>query len=751
MKLQDIAQRPIRLDRQEISGFSKIATLKNWTQGTSPTDNSAYNVLIASSIRNTEVPTDKAYALMGILNVRFPAFPAEGLPRALSRLFDEKIIVSNDISIFNWSGKYFGSAIQGRSLYPSCIEAYQNHAAVASRPGDRDINKLVLDISGSDRPKKERIIKLIVGILLNDMFKLVKAMDYKALHDGFIEVFVQLITSIRLLPLDELEKVNEELGDLQSKIMDLSESYEKEKRNKKQHRHDSEENISGSPNECQKDEVRPHVEEEESQRNTQCEIQPTAENNASCSPNEYQEDNIEPPREEEGSQKKGSRLGIRRKVAKMTSELSAPMNKLVKNESPLSLLDKLKAKKTPETPKEPSEFEKKMSVFRNELEEIEKRLNGMKKVSPEADEHSISFTVTDSIRKPLDFTALESKCHNPIVISSSGISGTFDIQRIFVTMLDPKQLRAQIKKSVSGQTIEGWCTVSTGFAYLLVNFNCEKDILEQQLDMSEVIQETLLKDPRTELILDYPLDETSSIITSTPLGETMEKVKEKQKEKQDDSSISGEAGGIKKEQSDAQRLLVKCIDMIQEPDLHAVAGEWVLARFSDVPAAEWFLGRLELGTGNKFYARRISTDGFTFANAIPSKGLTEYWEQVMMGKKDIACDALLYAMESKRMRHDADNYVKGKEQKDTESSKGSDSQARTSLIPTVIQKLAKGAARLGAWSIHQIADDMIENVDSYSLKNVPSQLHSAVLALGSTDLEGLKPAMFRSGINIHMF
>lgn len=49
---------------------------------------------------------------MGILGVRFPAFPAEGLTKALARSMDEVVIASNDVSVFNWSGKHNGSPIR---------------------------------------------------------------------------------------------------------------------------------------------------------------------------------------------------------------------------------------------------------------------------------------------------------------------------------------------------------------------------------------------------------------------------------------------------------------------------------------------------------------------------------------------------------------------------------------------------------------------------------------------------------------
>lgn len=62
---------------------------------------------------------------MGILGVRFPAFPEEGLTKALARSMDEVVFASNDVSVFNWSGKHNGSPIRGRSLYASNISGFR--------------------------------------------------------------------------------------------------------------------------------------------------------------------------------------------------------------------------------------------------------------------------------------------------------------------------------------------------------------------------------------------------------------------------------------------------------------------------------------------------------------------------------------------------------------------------------------------------------------------------------------------------
>ncbi|KAJ6078639.1 hypothetical protein N7467_008392 [Penicillium canescens] len=98
--LVDLTDEAIIADRKAISKFSKVENLTKWITGDGLLDSSASTSLVTASSRQTTVPTDQAYSLMGILGVRFPAFPAEGLPNALARLLDEVVISYND-SVFN--------------------------------------------------------------------------------------------------------------------------------------------------------------------------------------------------------------------------------------------------------------------------------------------------------------------------------------------------------------------------------------------------------------------------------------------------------------------------------------------------------------------------------------------------------------------------------------------------------------------------------------------------------------------------
>lgn len=52
--------------------------------------------------RETTVPEDRAYSLMGIFDVNMPLIYGEGAPKAFRRLQEEIVKTSSDLSIFAW-------------------------------------------------------------------------------------------------------------------------------------------------------------------------------------------------------------------------------------------------------------------------------------------------------------------------------------------------------------------------------------------------------------------------------------------------------------------------------------------------------------------------------------------------------------------------------------------------------------------------------------------------------------------------
>ncbi|RYP50215.1 hypothetical protein DL768_004236 [Monosporascus sp. mg162] len=151
---------------------------------------------------------------------------------------------------------------------------------------------------------------------------------------------------------------------------------------------------------------------------------------------------------------------------------------------------------------------------------------------------------------------------HPIIVSNSGIEGIFDIQRIIVTMIDREKLLQKVAKAVAPtQKISGWCTISTGFAYVAVNFTCEQRISRAQLEVVKAVEDRVIR-----------------------------------------------------EEDRADKLQQD----LEKPDLQLVAGEWVLARFSGAPGAKWFLCYLEPGSTHQFYSHRIAPR--TLIRYSPRKG-----------------------------------------------------------------------------------------------------------------------------------
>ncbi|KAF7630205.1 hypothetical protein AFLA_010833 [Aspergillus flavus NRRL3357] len=174
--LAKLKNHEIRADREHIARFSKVQCLKSWSRGTGRATFFAHSVMNLASARECTVPTDIAYSLMGILGVRFPAFPAEGLTKALARSMDEVVIASNDVSVFNWSGKHNGSPIRGRSLYASNISGFRVENTELQENFDAD-----QELMRYFQPEQSKDILWA----LYDHVKLLKEDDFRTLRNSF--------------------------------------------------------------------------------------------------------------------------------------------------------------------------------------------------------------------------------------------------------------------------------------------------------------------------------------------------------------------------------------------------------------------------------------------------------------------------------------------------------------------------------------------------------------------------------------
>ncbi|KAE8379366.1 hypothetical protein BDV26DRAFT_280371 [Aspergillus bertholletiae] len=367
---------------------------------------------------------------------------------------------------------------------------------------------------------------------------------------------------------------------------------------------------------------------------------------------------------------------------------------------------------------------------------------------------------------------------NPIVLNSSGIKGVFDIQRIVVKMLDSDSLYQKINSAISDkENIDGWCTISTGLALTMVAFSCERHILAQQLDLVDVVEKTVLKDPHDSIDRVSEQPQESEERQNAPGARTEHAASSREdipeevpKLKRQSTEGSGLTTGdeivtMQYGNSQEQRRLSRMLDFVTESNLQAVAGEWVLARFSDAPGAKWFLCRLELGTGAEFYARRIPTDEINFTDAFPERGLVEYWHAFLRVQKSIMCDVLLFYLDSKKAKTYAD-WLGGSivqslsEEGPKDRNKTSDHDEENEDLGDLrlqdynhLSNVRKMVKMIG-WSTRGMLSDVWANglnrhLSDNALKKIPVHLRAAVEALNKKQV--LLPAMFHTGKEVHFF
>ncbi|KAE8151549.1 hypothetical protein BDV25DRAFT_138785 [Aspergillus avenaceus] len=767
-ELQAEIRAPILKDREDIRMIGRLSKLANWAAGIDPSSSAARNVLVTASSRKTTTPTDQAYSLMGILGVQFPAFSAEGLPKALARLLDEVVITFNDVSVFNWSGKHAGTAIRGRSLYPSNINAFKNPIESPDMAVQAQTNIRILELFQADRRQQSHIAKDVVW-LLSKMMKHIKDLKQDCPAAESLARLVKTIQDtvfprLRMVVLD-LQDIVDSLDEAILRIKERKDVERKEKEEKKEQRDKagiwgSRDAINSgfgqltgtmsafSPRGLSAPMSLPTLGFKRSKAEKQVE-----------SDGESQEETLDAIEQEEPSSPTEEET-VREKIENLERKLDAKGNIAGGDYEPIS---KKKNKKEKSSDREPS-------VNKSKAQTEEQADANAQSVEADFPALEDSKTLTPQSTAP----RLDSKsqgrergnrlvCPNPIVVSSAGIRGVFDIQRIVVKMEDEEALRARVVNSIPGQTIDGWCTISTGFAVTLVAFSCDRDTLKQQLDMTEVIRSELGEKPN---------DHESSPQKPSALGRSQERLSDH--EDSEDTLIAGEASQEKpavdknSEGEEApgvdeildkttteQKRVRRMINFIQERDLHAIAGEWVLARFSGVSGADWFLCRLELGSGSDLYGRRIATDAFSFRNAVPEEGLMDYWYQYMTDKKSRICHAAEMYIQRSIMWHGAQqnlgNLVHITHSKDPNDDEFEEllkafGEGSIGKFVDVTVAAGQGAVGMGA-DIY--AKFLQSRIIEGALKKVPSQLQAAVLDLDKG--RHLFPVMFHSGTDVHMF
>ena len=318
-------------------------------------------------------------------------------------------------------------------------------------------------------------------------------------------------------------------------------------------------------------------------------------------------------------------------------------------------------------------------------------------------------------------------CPNPITVTSAGVRGVFDIQRVVIQMKNLKTLRRKVALAVEGEMIEGSCTVSNGFSCVLISFTCTREVLQDQLDITEVIKRQLF--------------ETQN---------------DKSPAKNDDHEEDLTA------ETPRRRNIRRMVQFVQADDPRSIDGEWVLARFSDVEGAEWFLCRFELGSGNKFYGRRIATEAFTFADGIPEAGLVDLWEQFMREQRHLICQFSIATVQRKRQFNRAEKVFDEYREKVDDRLKEYNKDGQEDFAKILKQLVFKSSsiyevaglfycippALLGTY-YWVFAGHLKTKIHEDAIRSVPVILRGAIKAM--SDPRPRFPMMYHPSQDVHMF
>ncbi|KAF7520886.1 hypothetical protein G7054_g12614 [Neopestalotiopsis clavispora] len=741
----------IESDRDTIAEFGQIGQLDSWKQGIARSGFSAESVMQLAYHRKATVPVDHVYSLMGILGVRFPSFGAEGYPKALARLLDEAIVAHNDVSVFNWSGVEMGSPVRGRAMYPASHLAY--------RP-DQDRGRIYNElISVKAQEKRKEIMDIYHRIIsmLRDSINCMKDKGRKGLPLAWIRA---IAVFIREKKFDDLRPHIVDIGKILLYIKDH----------------------------CVPPTQTPQPAEAALPVET-C-TSPTSDDQSVWSSYKPSLPSVHVP----------SSLKMRKFPTFGVSGISKPLVKRHNSEpaEKVAAVDEQISKGDPIAP-EPE--------WKTLDPEVTKYLESLISTSDSSKKEcllpvriqQLSFVVSPQestakkqvVEKSNGFGHLI--CPNPIIINSSGIEGIFDIQRVIVTMIDRQKLLRQVAKAASpNQKISGWCTVSTGFASVLVNFACEQHILQKELNVEQTVEDKVLHGDRAKSL--------RSLMKSG--GETNKKSEDSQPLEKDESSNTDNANDkadFGSQPTKEEKTTARLIEFVQEPHLQLVAGEWVLARFSGAPGAKWFLCYLELGSTHQFYGHRIATTDIDFTSSTIEPGLDRAWKTYMARKKRKMCNILnryLDSTESGAQSHESWSHTtdivqqsyekmiearnqklervlsfgstksttepaltneKSQDSKHAPSSDDDKESPAVGLFDDILDQGKEAAMALGQYTVLAAFEKLCElhanHLDKHLaasvLKKTPKSLQAAVESVDEN--KGFLPTMFHSSVRVHMF
>ncbi|RFU76431.1 hypothetical protein TARUN_5787 [Trichoderma arundinaceum] len=683
----------VQEDREYIAEFGNITLLQSWVEGTQRHGFTTQEVMTLACERRTTKSFDRAYSLMGILGVRFPTFPAEGYEKALCRLLDETITTHNDVSVFNWTGYNKGSSMRGRSMYPSTQEAYK------AKGGQLHNRNSISKIKEDNMLRTTSSYHAIVSLLRDTIDFLKKHTPTKQ----EVEWIEHIVTIIRHFKLDKprtlaTEQANADKLRGYTNIEGRTDSlpYEIEILSKfigyivdAAHRSISNPNVllqySIPNNPEQAVAITP-------------EFLPPPDPNA-CLPN----DNTEEPERDITSGLTQDHPSIDNVIPPVPFEVQLPIGVIEDDSPPLgrksrfveqlseagpttvpTLVDShSRSQNTEEATGGKDEMTRYLENWatsftqgvKNETvfkEELPTKVKGIRykveKQHEENDNTKISSFGSSNMISP-----------HPIIVTNAGIEGIFDIQRVIITMANLQGLRQQVEYSTSGeQIISGYCSISTGFAQVIVRFSCKSGLLKKQLEVIDGIDFSVMKEQNKKDDKKREHKMASKVLWEKKKKDKKDREekdgerKRKKKEKRDTSSDNLERDlnisaslddandrneaeneapeGQQVRDIDEEKTIDRMIKFIQEEDLRLVAGEWVLARCSGVADANWFLCHLELGSTHPFYGYRIPTSEIDFNNCIPEDGLVLAWNTYMNRKKEEMCKILTVLIKSKERK-----------------------------------------------------------------------------------------------------
>ncbi|PMD31911.1 hypothetical protein L207DRAFT_471987 [Hyaloscypha variabilis F] len=759
----------IRKDREKVFSWSKVPALE-CCRGLQKPSIPAHDIMSLASYRECTVPIDRVYSLMGVLGVKFAAFQAEGSIKALCRLLDEVLIATNDVSIFNWAGKDLGSPIRGRSLYPLDLTAYS--------PEDTESGLAIRnhDLLARDSRAKRYGLQDTASRLTLLLRRTIEFVESPAQKDVPIDLIQTLLAFIQETPLKKLRPQLVNLGKLLV-YLENTPSYEEYKPKTR----------SWSTRTVVSD-------DKKAQGNfaSRFGINTPQVPQMPKMPQMPQLPQFSAPKLKVGGLggfygKKGAAKEPEpvKETPIAAPPIQPPVPIVQEQAEPATLVgevtDWISEKNDVENV--PVEFQKLFAKI-----PVPKVLEGYEQKEQKVEEKQKEEEVEEEVDTTPSTDSMI--CPNPIMLTTSGIEGVFDIQRVIITMEDAEILRGQVEISANeSQKISGKCTISTALSRITVSFSCAAGDLQKQLDVCDVVRQALSDDETEKEKEDSTKTETApaqpgegnsyySKLSSLSSGfmrkgpetpvptenedskkETPDEKVQPEDPKQDTPDEKTPVKPFGKTQE--QRRVSRMLEFIQETNINLIVGEWVLARFTGAEGAKWFLCQLELGSTHNYYGRRIATDDIDFKAVVPEPGLVGHWEDYMQNKKAKLCeivDVLVKGRDAKRYAEEVAGPEKEKE-KDAqikgEDDENSDDESPDpkDKIERLVNTLVKRGTHIGAEIAQKAAVRWGKRLDGVLsdtiLQQVPKELRSAILNLNEN--KDLLPAMFLNGIKVHMF